>query len=849
MDLTGKTLGQFHILEPLGQGGMAAVYKAYQPSLDRYVAIKVLPAQHALTPGFSERFVREARAIAQLSHPNILPVIDFGQEGDLSFIVMKFVPAGTLKDRMGHPLALEQALRYIEGVAAALDHAHRRGILHRDVKPSNVLLDEGDWVLLADFGLAKMVAGDEGLTGTGVGIGTPAYMSPEQGRGETVDVYTDIYALGVILYEMVTGRLPFDAETPLAIVMKHITEPPPLPRKFRPDLPEAVERVILKATAKTPQDRYASAGDLAQALRAALAPSPPARVAAAADKLAALDLSHLYTRALGYFYTEQWAKAIEALEAIVAAAPDYERGDASRRLEEADKQQRLADLYAQAQAAVKREDWTAAIGCLNEIVSTAPDYRNAQALLRRAGQQRDLANLYGDARRLYDSGQWQAVLNVWERIRALDADYPDSDALLRSAQAELERERAEDEARRLSEEREQYLADLYRRGLDQVTAGDWIEAVAILEELQTLEPNYQETPGLLERARREIAQQEAAAPAAVSMLPSSPPAPATPIGASLPSVRRKLWPWAVGGVGVGVVLIVVLVLILSGGKKPSAPASGEITGEQAAAQAMQGIVFVSNRDGHREVYRLDEAETVRWTYSPDGSESWSPALLPDGGLVFVSNRDGKQDIYRLDRSGAVARWTYSPGGSESWSPAALPDGALVFVSNRDGQPEVYRMSRSGEVLRWTHSPAGSASWDPTVTADGVVFFVSNRDGRREIYRMEQSGEVLRWTHSPGASESWAPAVTPEGALVFVSNRDGKREIYRMEQSGEVVRWTNSPGDSESWDPQVAADGTLLFTSTRGGKREVFRISRSGEVERITHTPGNKQSWLSGAWDE
>ncbi len=157
MSLIGQTLGQYRIIEPIGAGGMAAVYKAYQPGLDRYVAIKILPAQHALTPGFKERFMREARAVAQLSHPNILPIHDVGIEGDLSYFVMKYVPDHTLSRVMGQSMALKTASHYIDQVAGALDHAHQQGILHRDIKPDNMLL-EGDWLLLADFGLTKIGA-------------------------------------------------------------------------------------------------------------------------------------------------------------------------------------------------------------------------------------------------------------------------------------------------------------------------------------------------------------------------------------------------------------------------------------------------------------------------------------------------------------------------------------------------------------------------------------------------------------------------------------------------------------------------------------------------------------------
>jgi serine/threonine protein kinase len=268
--MIGQTLGQYQLVEQIGKGGMATVYKAFQPGLNRYVAVKILPAYYAHEPGFAERFIREAQAIAKLDHPHILPVHDFGKEGDISYIVMKYVAAGSLRDKLGQPLAPAQVVEIIDQIAGALDTAHEQGILHRDVKPGNILLDERGWIYLSDFGLAKMVEGSVQLTGTGVGVGTPAYMSPEQGQGLPVDARTDVYALGVILFEMLTGQVPYEAETPMAVVIKHITAPIPIPRQINPNIPVSVERVLLKAMAKDREDRFPSAGAMAAALRQAV---------------------------------------------------------------------------------------------------------------------------------------------------------------------------------------------------------------------------------------------------------------------------------------------------------------------------------------------------------------------------------------------------------------------------------------------------------------------------------------------------------------------------------------------------------------------------------------------------
>ncbi len=272
--LIGQDVGGYRIISQIGRGGMATVFKAYQASLDRYVAVKVMPPYYAEQDDtFLKRFRQEAKAIASLRHPNILIVIDYGEEDETTYIVMEFVEAGTLTEIMGKPMAPDQMLGLIDQVAGALHYAHEQGVIHRDIKPSNILLPKPDWPLLTDFGLAKIVGGSQ-LTQSGTVAGTPAYMSPEQGRGEKVDSRSDIYSLGIVLYEMATGVVPFHAETPMAVVVKHIIDPLPLPRSKNPELSEGMERVILKSLSKDPDDRFQDAEEMTKALKEAVRELP-----------------------------------------------------------------------------------------------------------------------------------------------------------------------------------------------------------------------------------------------------------------------------------------------------------------------------------------------------------------------------------------------------------------------------------------------------------------------------------------------------------------------------------------------------------------------------------------------
>lgn len=280
--LVGKPLGQgqFRIVERIGSGGMATVFKAYQPVLDRYVAVKVLPDYHARDPIFKERFLREARAVARLDHPNIVQIYLFGEEENITYIVMQYVDGGTLKDKLKASGALSpaDAIKFVTQAAEGLGTAHEHGIIHRDVKPANMLLRKDGHLLLSDFGIVKILEGTTNLTRVGTGIGTPQYMSPEQGTGQPVDASSDIYSLGIVLFHCLTGRVPFNADSPLTITVKHLNEPLPVAFLRQANVPQPIEQVIVKMTAKTPADRYqntsAFVGDLLRAAAVSRIPLP-----------------------------------------------------------------------------------------------------------------------------------------------------------------------------------------------------------------------------------------------------------------------------------------------------------------------------------------------------------------------------------------------------------------------------------------------------------------------------------------------------------------------------------------------------------------------------------------------
>jgi tRNA A-37 threonylcarbamoyl transferase component Bud32 len=374
-------LGKYEILEEVGRGAFATVYKARDNTLDRIIALKVLHHHVADDPTFIQRFYQEARTAARLRHPNIATVYEVGEEAGQHYLAMTFLPGQTLDAMLTRELLpLEQTVSIVEQVAGALEYIHSCRLVHRDVKPSNIIVDDAGQATLLDFGIVRAADGTQ-LTTTGAVMGTPQYMSPEQAEGKEIDHRSDIYSLGVVAYQMCTGRAPFDHVSPLVVLRLHADKSPPSPRELNPRLPVEVEQLLVKALAKKRGERYQSAGEMARALREAVEAEEEARQQEQ-------RLGEVYGQLREAVEGQDWATAEMQCHEILALEPGYQdMPEIWAQVQEARAwQRRLEGLYQQAQAKVESEAWAEAKRLCRRIESIKPGYRDVNVLAQRAAE-------------------------------------------------------------------------------------------------------------------------------------------------------------------------------------------------------------------------------------------------------------------------------------------------------------------------------------------------------------------------------------------------------------------------------------------------------------------------------
>ncbi len=475
--MVGETLGQYRLTKELGKGGFATVYRALQPALNRHVAIKILHPEYVRDQRALRRFKREALAVARLNHPNIVTVFDYGEHDGRAYLVMEYIEGSTLKGRLGKPVAYTMALELVTAVANALDYAHSKGLVHRDIKPANILFTHEGRIVLSDFGIVRLADDQSSLT-RGV-IGTPYYMSPEQALGREVDGRSDLYSLGVVLFEMLTGRVPFKGESPIATLSMHASLPVPSARELNPSLTERIDRVVRIALAKTPDERFQTGLEFRSALAEAIADA------------------------------ERPAEST-----IMAASPDWSSstsgGGTPPAIAEATFD--VEAMYRELLAMTRMEDWRGAVALAAQILAKQPNYRDVNVILASASNELrygrsdtsvdlQIRDLTGQAQMAIATGRLMEAASMLEQILRVAPNEEHARGLLEDVNERLAAEAAE-------RQRATRLDRLYSLAQSKIRAADWRWANHILEEIVTVDPEYRDVPELIAKARASIGDDE-----------------------------------------------------------------------------------------------------------------------------------------------------------------------------------------------------------------------------------------------------------------------------------------------------------------------------------------------------
>ncbi len=715
-DFTGQDFDRYHILESLGEGGMASVYKAYDIRLERDVAVKIIRTDMFIPATLHQvlkRFEREAKSLAKLSHPNIVHIIDYGEHEGVPYLVMEYLPGGTLKDRLkGQPLAWHESFRLLLPIARALHFAHQQGIVHRDVKPSNILITLSDEPMLSDFGIAKILESEKStaLTGTGTGIGTPEYMAPEQWVGKT-SPQTDIYSLGVVLYEMLTGRKPYAADTPAAILLKQANDPLPRPRKYAPDLPDGVEKVILKAMAKNPERRYGSMGEFFLAMDAQLTGTAKKKQPSISTGWERPIKTHQPTpEAADLQPPATWLPEVPPTppKPVEIPPPSPEGGQVKP-----EKIQPPTPEAAEVSPPASKS---------MDVELPEPEPVEAR------GNTEDIPTLLVSAQKKVEPRV--PVAPVQTRVEAIPTPRPPPlEWLLRT----------------VSKVRPAWIAIL--AGLLVVAAltiilGHVLRASPISSNVSS---NYVY-----------FASDESGHPEVYYLTPQG-------LKKQVTYTQTPHGSWSPALAASGYIYFTSdesgrpeVYYLTQEGLKKQVTFTQAPYGSWSPFPAANGyIYFTSDEGGRPEVYYLTPQglkKQVTFTQAPHGS--WSPFPAANGYIYFTSDESGWPEVYYLTPQGLKKQVTYTQAPHGSWSPALAANGYIYFTSDESGQPEVYYLNPQGLKKQVTFTQALFKSWSPMPAADGYLYFTSNESGRPEVYYLNPQGIKRRVIYTEAPNGSW-----------------------------------------------------------------------------------------------
>jgi len=767
-DLTGQMLGKYHLEQEIGRGAMAVVYRATDTALNRQVALKVLPTYFSHDPEFVRRFQREAQVAASLSHPGIVQIYDVGEAPDGTLYIAMQEAGETLKRLLQHegPLPLGRALAIAEQVAAALDYAHRRGVIHRDVKASNILLGPGDQTVLTDFGIAR-VGQESGITTPGFALGTPEYLAPEQAEaGKPVDYRADLYALGVVLFEMLTGRVPFSADRPEAVLHAHIFTPPPSPSRLNPALPEAASQVLLKALAKDPNERYQSGAALVAALRGTFqVPSstlPPTstptwnvKPGTPEQRRRGAEVQRSSPAPLppGTSAPQPWPLLLPVAGILAVLILCGGLGLLT-----------VAALRGTFQVPsstlppTSTPTWNVKPGTPTATPTRPPSPTPMPTLLPTATV--TLTPLPPTPTPLPPSPTPTSAPGLIPTPSGASA---------------------------------QWL--MFRRGVEHSGVAE--EALPLpLEkrwEFATGGPINMSSPAVV-GGTAYIGSQDGKL-YAVDI-----------------ATGRQRWAFNAGGriesspaVAQGVVYFgahngKVYAVDAVRGEKLWEFATGDKV--ESSPAVIDGVVYIGSDD--RRLYALDAATgRQKWAFQAEQRIFSSPAVV--AGTVFVGGDDSK--LYALDVSTGAKRWEFLTGWGVGSSPTVAR--GTVYVGSLDNK--VYALDAQAGAKRWEFATGGGVLSSPAVT--GGTVYVGSQD--HTVYALDAATGRQLWAFATGGSVTSSPAVVP--GVVFVGSDDGK--LYALDAASGRSLWSFATGDKVLSSPAIA--NGMVFVGSWDGKLYAF----------------------------
>ncbi|MGB1285454.1 MAG: protein kinase domain-containing protein [Aggregatilineales bacterium] len=756
--LVGKTVGGYTVEDIVGRGGMATVYLARQISMNRVVAIKFLPRQHLQDDTYLQRFAREAKIVTNLEHRHIVPIYEYGEYEGQPYIVMRYMPGGCVDDLLDKkPLELRQILNIMQQVGAALDYAHSKNVLHRDLKPGNILMDESGGAYLTDFGIARFQDGTSlSITTQGV-VGTPSYMSPEQARGKKLDGRSDIYALGIVLFEMATGQRPFDGDSAYDIAYKQVTESPPTPRSINPALTTAVETVILKALLKKPEDRYSTAQALLDDLKLAVE-RPSAFVETERN------LKH---------YLEQKRRELAQQDDTSPAMvhPTFRNVKSSQR-KPASSEPAPRSVPASAYLAPESSGVSAPVpvytGHSQHIPIQKPN-RAPHPLIAMI-----LGGMLGCG--LLSAVVVGAFIIGTEMVnRQVPADYVTADfdiatlpnvnlrETLIVPDANTEQPNPTTAALNATSQ------TAYQTLIPQLNADNDATRTAIAENPPTTLPTR--TPAVQ-------------AAVSIATTPTFIPGANDITGTLVYAMRRDT--------GDGFSFEIMTLDLATGMETPLTNDTSDNTFPVASPDG-RWIAFQSDRDGDSDIYVMNSAGGDALQLTNNDFTDRLPSWSPDGQWIAYSSDvrgDGNYDVYRVRLDGSDNQAVFSNERRNSHARYS-PDGTkLVFTSGSASDSTTWELILLDLTTLQQVNLTSNAQRDssPIFNPDGTrILYITVTNNDRAIAIMDMDGRNKRVLYdSPGSD--WSATYSPDGrTIVFTSSASGEDKIYLMNSDGSNVQ--------------------------------------------------------------